>query len=175
MFVPIVSTKSVFLFKFQFRIWGGGVEACWVPPHPRLLLLGPTQPPSWRVLRALALGIRQPRFAVDHSPPSSEVKKVWNFQSEQGQLSLYEFWAFPRDVAQYSIPVWYEAASMSKWILTFQSNVVLLSSRVEMCMKNYIVSKHQHPITRGCSLIPPKKGISSTSPSVYTKGDHMQH
>jgi len=64
---------------------------------------------------------------------------------------------------------------MGNWIMTFQSNVVLLSSRVEMSVKNYIALKHQHPITRGCSLISSKKGISSTSPSAYTKGDHMQH
>jgi hypothetical protein len=69
----------------------------------------------------------------------------------------------------------YEAASMGNWILMFQSNVVLLSSRVEMSAKNYVASKHQHPITCGCSLISLKKGISSTSPSVDTKGDHMQH
>jgi hypothetical protein len=140
------------------------------PPLLCALLLGPTHPLSWRVPRALSLGIRQPRFAVDHSPPSGEVKKLWNFQSAKGQLSLYEFWGFPRVVAQYSIPVWFETASMGYRILTFQSNVALLSSGVEMSVKNYIASKHQDPITCGCSLICPKKGISSTYPSVYTKG-----
>ena len=69
----------------------------------------------------------------------------------------------------------YVAVSMDKQILKFQSNVVLLSSKVEMSVKNYIALKHQNPITSGCSLIPLKKGISSTSPSVYTKADHMQH
>jgi len=46
------------------------------------LALGPTQPPIWLVLRAVTLGVKQPKREADHSPPSSaKVKNEWIYTS----------------------------------------------------------------------------------------------
>jgi len=44
--------------------------------------LGPTQPPIRWVTGVLSLGIKRPRRAADHSPPtSSKVKNAWSHTS----------------------------------------------------------------------------------------------
>jgi hypothetical protein len=66
---------------------------------------------------------------------------------------------------------------MDNWILMFQSNVVLLSSMVEMSVKNYIASKHRHPIYLWLQAHSPKEGnFFNFSFSLYKGGSgHMQH
>jgi len=42
----------------------------------------PTQPPIQQVSGALSLGLKQPRYEADHSPPSeAEVKNAWSSTS----------------------------------------------------------------------------------------------
>jgi hypothetical protein len=67
--------------------------------------LGPTQPPTQWVLKAVSLGIKRPAREVDHLPPSSaEVTNAWNYTS----TPQYAFmaWCFlkQRDNFTLSIP-----------------------------------------------------------------------
>jgi hypothetical protein len=44
------------------------------------MALGPTQPPIQWVPGALSLGVEQPGYEADHTPPSSaKVKNVWSY------------------------------------------------------------------------------------------------
>jgi hypothetical protein len=53
-------------------------------------VLGPTQPPSPWVSKALFPGVTRPRREADHSPPTnSEVKKTWSCTSTPHTPSWY--------------------------------------------------------------------------------------
>jgi hypothetical protein len=157
----------VFLFKLRFA-----GDATWKPPPFGCVC--PVSHPSTHVKSAEGSFSRRKAAQVWSWPLTSiwcggyECVALYKhstaclhgmvLQSAQGQLSLCEFWGFPRDVAKGSIPLGYEAASMCNWIPMFQSNVMSSSSTVKTSVKNYTTSKHRDLITHGRTRHIPEKG-----------------